>query len=230
MGTVINLTGQKFGKLTAIKQVENSKDGRAQWLCQCECGNQKIVVSKYLRNGHTKSCGCFNSLVGQKFGKLTVINATEKRDGIGSVIYNCLCDCGKYCFVSARCLRGNNTKSCGCLISVGENNIEKILKENNIIYISQYTRLEWRFPDSNYPGRFDFYLPDYNRLIEFDGSYHYEEKPIRSKNSWGLKKYQEHDQIKNQWAKNANIDLVRIPYWEEKSLNLDLLLGDKFLV
>ena len=50
-----DITNQKFGRLTAIKYV-----GESKWLCKCECGGQKIVEGKNLRRGFTKSCGCLN--------------------------------------------------------------------------------------------------------------------------------------------------------------------------
>lgn len=53
MTKLIDLTGQKFGKLTVIEYVGDSK-----WLCRCECGDYKIVRGKSLRNGSCKSCGC----------------------------------------------------------------------------------------------------------------------------------------------------------------------------
>lgn len=58
MSRCIDLTGQKFGKLIALKRVENSKNGQARWLCKCECGNEVIVQSNHLNNGNIKSCGC----------------------------------------------------------------------------------------------------------------------------------------------------------------------------
>lgn len=55
-----DMTGQKFGKLTVIK--EAGRSGRKiDWLCQCECGNQKIINGGSLRQGLTKSCGCIKS-------------------------------------------------------------------------------------------------------------------------------------------------------------------------
>jgi len=57
MGKLKDLTGQRFGRLTVIKRAEN-KYGRATWLCQCDCGNQKEVQSWNLVSGQTKSCGC----------------------------------------------------------------------------------------------------------------------------------------------------------------------------
>lgn len=58
--TWINLTGQKFGHLTAIKRVESDKYGHARWECECDCGNPEhlIVTGDNLRRGHTQSCGC----------------------------------------------------------------------------------------------------------------------------------------------------------------------------
>lgn len=54
-----DLTGQRFGKLTVIKRVENVMNSHiSRWLCQCDCGNEKIVYSNHLRRGNTKSCGC----------------------------------------------------------------------------------------------------------------------------------------------------------------------------
>lgn len=59
MSKIIDLTGQKFGKLTVVKRAGSTKDGRAQWLCKCDCGNTCIVMGKLLRNGSVKSCGCY---------------------------------------------------------------------------------------------------------------------------------------------------------------------------
>ena len=58
MSKVVDMTGQKFGKLTVLERAENDKFGKAQWLCECECGNKKIIVGASLRKGLTVSCGC----------------------------------------------------------------------------------------------------------------------------------------------------------------------------
>ena len=63
MGKCIDLTGQKFGRLTVIKRAENCvrSDGRTRvrWLCKCDCGNEIVVLADSLKNDKTKSCGCF---------------------------------------------------------------------------------------------------------------------------------------------------------------------------
>lgn len=54
-----DLNGQKFGRLTVLERKENSKNGIPRWLCRCDCGNLTVVLSTQLRNGRTKSCGCY---------------------------------------------------------------------------------------------------------------------------------------------------------------------------
>lgn len=55
----IDLLGQTFGRLTVVAQSESSGEGKTRWLCKCECGNETIVYGRYLRNGKSKSCGCW---------------------------------------------------------------------------------------------------------------------------------------------------------------------------
>ena len=57
---ILDLVGKKFGLLTALKRVGNSKYHGVTWFCKCDCGDTKIVPSSLLRNGSTKSCGCLN--------------------------------------------------------------------------------------------------------------------------------------------------------------------------
>jgi hypothetical protein len=55
-----DLTGRAFGKLTALQPV-GRKSGRVLWLCQCECGNEKVVASNVLMteaDNRVRSCGC----------------------------------------------------------------------------------------------------------------------------------------------------------------------------
>jgi hypothetical protein len=59
MTAPIDLLGQVFNRLTVIRRAENSSDGKARWVCLCECGNETTVYGKYLKDGRSKSCGCF---------------------------------------------------------------------------------------------------------------------------------------------------------------------------
>ena len=60
-----DLTGQKYGKLTVLKRIIDDDKKKVKWLCQCECGNQTIVIGDHLKNGHTRSCGCLFKEVGK---------------------------------------------------------------------------------------------------------------------------------------------------------------------
>ena len=59
MTRTIDLTGQVFGRLTVVERTK--RNGRLAWLCRCVCGVAKTVAGHYLRNGRTRSCGCFRS-------------------------------------------------------------------------------------------------------------------------------------------------------------------------
>lgn len=60
MCRLIDLIGQKFGRLTVIARASNSASGKVRWVCQCDCGNpqSKIVLGDSLKLGLTTSCGC----------------------------------------------------------------------------------------------------------------------------------------------------------------------------
>jgi hypothetical protein len=58
MGKIIDLTGCKFGRLEVVKFAGLDKKHIALWVCQCDCGNQKVVRSDRLKSGKTRSCGC----------------------------------------------------------------------------------------------------------------------------------------------------------------------------
>ena len=61
MSNYIDLTGQKFGRLTVIRKAENPSEAHIKWLCECECGNFITTRGTSLRSGITKSCGCLVS-------------------------------------------------------------------------------------------------------------------------------------------------------------------------
>jgi hypothetical protein len=69
MSARIDITGQRFGRLTATK-IEGGAHGRLIYLCQCDCGTMKTVPGRYLRNKRTVSCGCWrreNPTSGRRF-------------------------------------------------------------------------------------------------------------------------------------------------------------------
>lgn len=68
----LDLTGQTFGRLIVLERVYDHKNKGVYWLCLCECGNKKIIVSSSLKKGATKSCGCYNKEVASKNHKKLV--------------------------------------------------------------------------------------------------------------------------------------------------------------
>lgn len=58
--TFKDISGQVFGRLTAIKPIGKNKYGRYIWLCSCNCGNEKTVIGDSLRRGIVRSCGCLD--------------------------------------------------------------------------------------------------------------------------------------------------------------------------
>ena len=84
MSSSLNIMGQKFGKLTVIERAENTKAGKTRWLCQCDCGNRKVVTGSDLRSGHTTSCGCAH------YEKTTLIDLTGKKFGRFKKNFTCI--------------------------------------------------------------------------------------------------------------------------------------------
>ena len=115
MPAKLNLINQKFGKLFVIQESAERISNRTTWLCQCDCGQQTLATTKALRDGTKQSCGCIKrkDIIGQKFGKLTVIDyTTENRHG--SALWKCRCDCGNITYATTEGLRVGDNVSCGC--------------------------------------------------------------------------------------------------------------------
>lgn len=132
MPAFIDLTGNIFGRLTVLNRSQKNIRNRPAWECICECGEKINRPSHDLKNGDTQSCGCLRKdklridLIGQKFGKLTVIKIGENRGKSTSEFWLCKCDCGNENTVSSQHLRENQVKSCGCWFDKSE---ELLLKE-----------------------------------------------------------------------------------------------------
>ena len=69
----LNLTGQRYGKLLVLGPAENIGN-RTAWRCRCDCGQETVVLTKRLREGHTVSCGC--SSPGKGLSALTYVDGT----------------------------------------------------------------------------------------------------------------------------------------------------------
>lgn len=119
MSNFIDLTGEKFGCLTAMSYERNN--GKTYWTCKCECGNEKIVSAYNLKNGKFMYCSSDcklkrkipkYDLEGKRFGKLIAT------DYIGKSEWLCKCDCGNEVIVQTYCLTCGYVTCCkSCKIS-----------------------------------------------------------------------------------------------------------------
>lgn len=118
MNSLIDLTGQRFGKLTVREKLPAVSDGKTRWLCDCDCGNSCVVLSYTLRKRNQQSCGCgkIKDIVGQRFGHLVVMKRSEKYVTISGrtkkYLWECRCDCGEIVYrLSEKLQLGKN---CAC--------------------------------------------------------------------------------------------------------------------
>lgn len=220
-GRRMDLAGMTFGKLTVIEMLYSyGNSNRTHCKCSCECGKETIVDAWNLLHGYTSSCGCgaswtmhdgirYKDLTGMKFGMLSVIEMTNQRSENGSVIWKCKCDCGNIKYATTNSLCKYHTTSCGCsAYSNMENFIASVLNENHINYIPQA-----RFNDCRNinPLPFDFYLYDYNILIEYDGLQH--SQPVEFFGGENAFLYrQNNDAIKTKYCQDNNINLIRFSH------------------
>lgn len=235
---VIDLTGQQFGKLTVLYQTKVDGQRKAWWLCKCECGEEREVMGTELRSGQVTSCHkctqeqvkyklkTYEKIVNKKFGKLLAIEPTDERDNGGHILWKCLCDCGTQCLVSSNSLLTGNTISCGCgAVSSGEEIIKKILLDNNITFIRQFSFEDCKSP-KNSNLLFDFAIFNKNnqltQLIEYDGEQHF--FPIDFfGGEEGFNYLHQCDIIKDNYCKIHGIPLLRIPYTEKENISIEYL-------
>lgn len=118
---VKDLPTQRFGQLTALYPTEKrSRSGEVIWHCRCDCGNEVDASRSQLMKGIATSCGCnpvnkkMKDLTGQRFGHLTALYPTHKRNEKGLVIWHCRCDCGKDIECASTQLLHGKVLSCGC--------------------------------------------------------------------------------------------------------------------
>lgn len=234
MAKMIDMIGKKCGRLTVKERGKNDSQGRACWICECECGKIITVDGVSLRNGHTQSCGCYQrdrtseackiDLIGQTIGNFTVLEYAQKSlEDKNRSKWKCRCNlCGNEDVY----LETSNLKtqySCGCSISSkGERKIEEILLLNNIPFIKEKRFSDLIFEDTKKLARFDFYVNN-TYIIEFDGRQHFIQSNGIFDNEEKFKRTQEHDKIKNEYCKKHNIPLIRIPFIEIDKLNINML-------
>lgn len=223
----VDLTGKTFTYLEPQYYIKGGK-----WHCKCKCGNEVDVDTRNLNSQHTKSCGCLKKEINSTNNTYNMSSYEDENikvlersgsDEQGIAMWKCLCkNCSNIFITRGSSIRAGYTQSCGCVHSLNEKNIIKILSDNNLEFATQYT-----FPDliglGNGKLRFDFAIfnnKQLSHLIEYNGSQHY----IKAQGAWG-DSYEQlvlHDILKREYCKKNNIRLKIIKYNQDYSLN-DLL-------
>lgn len=226
--------GHKFGDLTVIKEITSNK--RRRMLCQCSCGQQKEVYLLHLTSGRIKSCGChrkvaYEDLTGKTFGYLRVLSENFEKKRPKTHFWNCECLlCGGTTIAASNKLKSGATKSCGCMKSMGERQIIKLLTEANIKYKREYT-----FPDLKSSAgqylRFDFAIFNsdnkLSHLIEFQGEQHF--RNIFNISKQDFEQALARDQLKREYCKKHSIPLIEIRFDEDITLAKLLVYRSKGL-
>ncbi|MBQ2175305.1 MAG: hypothetical protein II453_09650 [Alphaproteobacteria bacterium] len=219
-----------------------SKSHETFWIAECQNCGRKASVRKTDLDKNPRTCNNCKGLlistileekgvtihpvaVGDRFGLLTAIDRPRRN---GTKLYvKCKCDCGNIINVRKDHLLGlahSKTISCGCATkSSGELKIEKILSASKLNYITQYI-----IPDFSLSAPFDFAILNDNNelieLIEFDGEQHYQAVEFfGGEEQYALQ--QARDNRKNEYCKNNNIKLKRIPYWDYDKITIEYLLS-----
>lgn len=124
MNTLIDLTGQRFGKLYVREKLPPASDGRTRWLCDCDCGNSCVVSSYSLRKKNQQSCGCgkIKNIAGQRFDHLVVLRRSDRYVMISNqkrkYMWECRCDCGEVVYRLSEKMRLG--KNCACKTCLGK--------------------------------------------------------------------------------------------------------------
>lgn len=200
------------------------QSGRGCYYCGREITEEAHIIDAELNN---KECqGICNE-------KGFVYIGTYREDGLIYIQYVC----PKHLEAGIQSMRKGNMKRDnikGCpycfdtkkfVFSKGEKAVEQVLQDLNITYLPQYTFLDCK--DKNLLP-FDFYLPKLNKCIEYDGQHHYYPVTFNGVSEDRAKENHlvtvKHDKIKNKYCKENNIELLRIPYYDFK--NIEVIVRD----
>lgn len=200
--TPIIITCQEHGDFSQLPSHHMSKTG-------CPICNKGIKLNK------DKVISNFKKVHGNiySYEKMNYINNYTK------ITINCFVH-GDFTQRPSLHLSGNGCPK--CRESKGERTISLLLKNNNILFERQKSFVNLVNPKTNHSLFYDFYIKKLSILIEYDGQQHFEPCYMSiigldcAKEKFEEQKHK--DQIKDNYAKENNIKLIRIPYWDFKNI------------
>lgn len=230
-----SMINKKYGRLLILEELWDGNNPKVK--CRCDCDKEILLSRSDVLSGHTQSCGCLQKERASQARKkdetgfisesgIKILYPTTKNKN-NQQLWMCECFCGnKFEELPAR-IKNNHVQSCGCIKkSIKEKIITDFLLGKSVDFISEYTYNDCK---NKYVLRFDFAILNKDKsvksLIEYDGEQHF--KPVDYFGGEdGYRQTVYRDEIKNQYCKNNNIPLLRLPYYlsndeiKEKILNI----------
>lgn len=183
--------GETYGALT-LKYKEGP-----YWICECACGNQKVTAHiSNLKNGIYPCCGKCRRLGTYAIKEAEIYRERQKKKRLLKKQFN------NHSFIT-------DTPFGPVKSSKGEAEIRALLLAYRIPFRAEYSFGEC-YPSGGKPFRFDFFVKN-QYVIEYDGEEHF--KPVACfGGEQGYSKCKWRDNYKNEYCKNNNIPIIRIPY------------------
>lgn len=239
-----DLVGKNKVELVRYIEKNHHRQWKCEFKCNTHgCNNTFIVYLNSVSSGNSQYCQECNKIHSQKRGKevgtksyykdytkidnpfYTFIKPLNYYDNQGIQYWDIQCKvCGKHYeerptyIISQTRRRGNNP--CECWRTKRESKgsilIQGILEGANLVFEKEKYYTDCLSKKGNYLY-FDFYIPQKNILIEYDGEQHFFDTFQHGEEA--LKNYQENDEIKNRYCKEHNIKLIRVPYTDYKNIS-----------
>jgi hypothetical protein len=137
MGKFKDLVGTRFGFWLVKSLGEKSSHGKIQWLCECECGTERLVESSSLRSYNSTSCGCNHNpnFINVVFGKLTVVEKIVDKHNYRRH-WLCKCECGNLITLTTNQLKNLNFTSCKDCKIHNDDSSDKIISQIETLLVN----------------------------------------------------------------------------------------------
>ena len=212
-----DLTGQTFGRLTALSRTDQKdKWGKCfLWECRCVCGNLCYISTDQLRAGVVRSCGCLQKesrmvdVTGKRFGRLLALEYTGKIVD-NSTVWKFRCNCGNEFEARLNAVRYSNRRSCGCLER--ENKTKQAIAMQDHVIRTDGTCINSLRSDATFRNNTSGYrgvtwhsrMKKYQAKITFKGKYYHLgtfDDPAEASRAYQAARQRLHKEFLEEWEK-----------------------------